>query len=119
VTAAGHMFYYCTALTSFTSKLDNLKTAEYMFSDCSSLTSFDVDISNVTDGHYMFNGCTSLTSFESNLTNLTNGRHMFSGCKLNAKSIQCIADNINDLKSKNKTGVIHIGYGADVTSSIL
>jgi hypothetical protein len=44
---------------------------------------------------------------------------MFGYCKLNTESIQYIADNINDLKSKNKTGVIHIGHAADVSSSVL
>lgn len=119
VTEAGRMFSSCMALESFTSKLDNLKHGEYMFNGCSALTSFDVDISNVTDGHYMFNGCTSLTYFESDLTSLTNGRYMFRDCKLDSESIQCIAENINDLASQNKTGVIHIGHADDVPSSIL
>jgi Fe-S cluster assembly ATPase SufC len=44
---------------------------------------------------------------------------MFRDCKLDAESIQCIADNINALKSQNKTGVIHIGHADDVPPSVL
>lgn len=112
------MFYCCTALTSFTSKLDNLKSAEYMFNDCSSLKLFYVDISNVTDGHYMFNGCTSLTSFVSDLQSLTNGMYMFKDCKLDEKSLQNISKTINDLKSKEKSGRIDIGLDESVSQSV-
>ena len=67
----------------------------------------------------MFNGCTSLTSFSSDLSSLEEGDYMFNGCSLDTASVQNIADTINDLKSQNMTGVIHIGHADDVPASIL
>ena len=47
----------------------------------------------------MFYACPNLITFEGDLSSLTNGYEMFDGCKLNAESLDCIADTINDVRS--------------------
>jgi hypothetical protein len=88
-----------------------------MFSDCDSLTSFSSDLPVLRIGRGMFFNCDNLASFNGDLSSLTEGDNMFWGCKLNAESIQYIADNINDLEGE--TSLIHIGHASDVLPSVL
>lgn len=78
------------------------------------LKSFAGDLSSLTDGRYMFYDCSELTSFTSELPSLTKGGDMFRGCKLDAESLEYIADSINDVSSLTISGadakVICIGY---------
>jgi len=80
LTSAESMFYNCGNLTSFTSDLSNLTIGQNMFGCCSQLTSFTSDLSSLTDGSSMFWGCNALTSFTSDLSSLTNGGSMFYNC---------------------------------------
>jgi hypothetical protein len=102
---------------SWTEHLPDLLNGTEMFNGCSNLTTFNADLSSLTDGARMFYDCDSLKTFNSDLSSLTEGDNMFWGCKLNAESIQYIADNINDLEGE--TSLIHIGHASDVLPSVL
>lgn len=47
----------------------------------------------------MFCHCENLTTCITDLSSLTSGQYMFSECKLDAESLECIADTINDVRS--------------------
>jgi hypothetical protein len=105
-------FYANTAsnLTSWVSDMPNFNNADGhagTFSGCTSLTTFIGDLSSLENGGSMFNDCTSLTTFIGDLSSLTNGESMFNGCKLDAESIECIAETLPTVTNKPR---IHIGY---------
>ena len=113
------MFSSCSNLTSFNSNLSGLTNGFCMFNYCSKLESFTADLSSLTYGYAMFFYCSELTSFSSDLSSLTDGSDMFNRCKLNPQSVMNIAISINDLASKNKTGVLHLGIGVTNDSSTI
>ena len=113
------MFSSCSNLTSFNSNLSSLTNGFCMFNYCSKLESFTADLSSLTYGYAMFYYCSELTSFSSDLSSLTDGSDMFKRCKLNPQSVMNIAISINDLASKNKTGVLHLGIGVTKDSSTI
>jgi hypothetical protein len=84
-----------------------------MFADCFNLESFCGDLSAVTDGSYMFNSCNALTSLCGDLSSLTNGVAMFDYCKLDAESLECIADTLPTVT----TGAIDIGYNCSAADA--
>lgn len=86
--------------------MPNLKYGYCMFANCSNLESFCGDLSSLTSGSYMFNSCNALTSFCGDLSSLTDGSAMFDGCKLDAESLECIADTLPTATG----GTIKIGY---------
>ena len=52
----------------------------------------------------MFQGCSNLEEFSAPLTSLVrNGYYMFHGCKLNAASVQYIAENLQDYQAPTKS----------------
>ena len=102
------LFYLNRNIVTFKSDLSSLTSGYIMFYNCENLTTFDADLSSLTNGDAMFCHCSSLTTFTSSLDSLTNGDGMFLNCKLNAASVQNIADTINTPKSK---GAIYIGIG--------
>ena len=74
-----------------------------MFNNCSSLTSFNSNLQSLTNARYMFQGCSNLEEFSAPLTSLVrNGYCMFSGCKLNAASVQHIAENLPEYQAPTK-----------------
>lgn len=97
---AYYMFSGCSSLTSFSTPLPKVTTANNMFQGCSSLTSFDSNLQSLTNARYMFSGCSNLESFSAPLTSLVrNAYGMFSGCKLNAASVQSIAENLPEYQA--------------------
>ena len=95
-----------TGLKSFVGDLSNLVNSSWgntdvdkTFYNSTALETFIGDLSSLTNGFCMFYGCRNLTSFISDLSSLTDGRSMFSWCKLDADSLECIADTINDVRS--------------------
>lgn len=91
--------------------MPRLEYAHGMFSN-TPLKSFAGDLSSLTDGSNMFAGCTVLTSFTSELPSLTNGSSMFYKCKLDAESLECIADTLPTVTGSPR---IEIGYGSLAT----
>ena len=61
----------------------------------------------------MFGNCHKLTSFTSDLSSLTNGNNMFNGCKLDAESLECIADTLPTATSAS----ISIGYNCSAADA--
>lgn len=55
----------------------------------------------------MFNYCYNLESFNSDLSSLTDGTEMFIGCKLDAESLECIADTLPTVTGSHE---MTIGY---------
>ena len=94
--------------------MPNLVGGGYMFDGCTALTSFCGDLSSLKDGGYMFRGCTALTSFCGDLSSLKEGGHMFGICKLDAESLECIADT---LPTVSDHPIIDIGYGSLATAA--
>lgn len=115
-------------LKSFIGDLSNLKTAkcgnnhdDKTFYSSSALELFIGDLSSLTDGYCMFYHCNKLNTFISDLSNLTNGQCMFEDCKLDAESLECIADTINDVRSwttsTEVTKQIDIGYNCSAADA--
>ena len=65
---------------------------------------------NLTCGIQMFNGCSALTSFCGDLSSLTIGNDMFYNCKLDAESLECIAETLPTVTADLTKGSITIGY---------
>lgn len=80
---------------TFDYDLSSLTCGWGMFWDCFNLSEFSSDLSSLTDGEMMFYNCSNLTTFSSGLPSLTNGEDMFNSCKLDAASVQNIAETIN------------------------
>jgi hypothetical protein len=93
--------------------MPNLKNGHYMFRANTALISFCGDLSSLTNGYGMFLESTKLTSFCGDLSSLTNGSAMFSGCKLDAESLECIADTLPTVT----TGAIDIGYNCSAADA--
>lgn len=72
------MFYNCSNLTSFTSKLISPETNK----------------SSLTNGFRMFSNCYKLAVFTSDLSSLTDGTSMFYRCALNGDSVYKILTTI-------------------------
>ena len=104
------MFDTCLTLTTFTSNLSSLTVGASMFQCCENLTSFTADLSSLTDGTSMFNNCFNLTTFTSDLSSLTDGYMMFDYCKLDAPSVQNIAQTINTVTNNP---YLYISIGRD------
>lgn len=97
------MFYGCSSLASFSTPLPKVTTANNMFQGCSSLASFDSNLQSLTNARFMFKGCSNLESFSAPLTSLVrNAYGMFQGCKLNATSVQYIAENLPEYQAPTK-----------------
>ena len=86
--------YPGSQLTTWIGDMPNLQSGYHMFSDCYNLETFCGDLSSMTEGNSMFMGCSKLTSFTSDLSSMTNAGGMFSGCKLDAESLECIAETL-------------------------
>jgi hypothetical protein len=103
---AKRTFYECSALELFIGDLSSLTDGNTMFANCSELKSFAGDLSSLTNGNSMFMNCYALTSFTSDLSSLENGSSMFNGCKLDAESLECIAETLPTVSGS----IIGIGY---------
>ena len=79
-----------------------------MFYNSLSLTSYCGDLSSLTNGQEMFSYCSKLESFCGDLSSLTDGTSMFHGCKLDAESLECIAETLPTIA--NNSSSISIGY---------
>lgn len=117
-----------TGLKSFVGDLSNLDNASFgssydtrTFYSSSALETFIGDLSSLTDGSGMFVDCTKLTTCITDLSSLTDGTDMFNGCKLDAESLDCIADTINDVRSLTAsaqvTKQIKIGYNCSAADA--
>lgn len=91
-----YMFNGISSITSFTSNLPNLITANNMFSN-TSLKAFNIDMPSLVFGSSMFINCRELDTFSSDLRSLITGSSMFAGCKLSPESISNIYNSINNL----------------------
>ena len=111
------MFQECRTLTLFSSDLHSLTNGTNMFYG-TRLTSFTSDLPSLTNGDHMFNHCTNLTSFTSDLSSLTNGSFMFYDCSLDTKSVEIIADTINDVRAlvQNATNTKRLSIGIGNTT---
>jgi hypothetical protein len=70
----------------------------------------------------MFSGFYNLTSFTSELSSLRSAYNMFKGCKLDAASIENIANTINDVSNltlNDTEGIIHIDNDPSVSTETL
>lgn len=85
-----------TQLTTWAGDMPNLKSGYNMFAERSNIESFCGDLSAMTNGSGMFSSCNNLKSFTSDLSSLMDGNGMFGGCNLDAESVECIADTINE-----------------------
>lgn len=94
--------------------MPNLKCGYYMFANCSKLESFCGDLSAMTEGEGMFMDCSNLTSFCGDLSSLTSCSGMFLNCKLDAESLECIADTLPTVTGSPTIG---IGYGSLATAA--
>ena len=88
-----------------------------MFYDCAKLTSFTSDLSSLTNGRNMFYDCAKLTSFTSDLSSLTNGRNMFTGCKLDADSLECIAETLPTVTGSHEIDISYNCSDADAQAA--
>ena len=94
--------------------MPNLQHGYYMFAGCAQLETFIGDLSSLTDGNCMFGNCTKLTSFTSDLSSLTSGGDMFNNCKLDAESLEYIADT---LPTVTDSPLIAIGYNCSAADA--
>ena len=76
------------------------------------LKSFVGDMPNLTSGTAMFKNCSQLTTFIGDLSSLESANEMFYGCKLDAESLEILADTLPTVTS----GTISIGYGSLATN---
>lgn len=82
----------------------------------SRMTDFSVELpQSLVDMSLFFEGCWHLENFSSSLQFLENGEGLFGSsasqsCNLSLASVQNIAETINDLAAKGKTGNITISY---------
>jgi hypothetical protein len=117
-----------TGLKSFVGDLSNLENASFgsswdnrTFYSSNALDTFIGDLSSLTNGECMFCHCYNLTTFISDLSSLTNGDNMFNYCKLDAESLECIADTINDVRSlttaNGVTKKINISYNCSAAAA--
>lgn len=110
-----------TGLKSFVGDLSNLENASWgnspdsrTFYDSSAFETFIGDLSSLTDGSGMFYNCAKLTTCITDLSSLSNGEIMFSGCKLDAESLECIADTLPTVTGSHS---IDIGYGCSAADA--
>lgn len=73
------------------------------------------DLSNMTNGTAMFKNCTELTTFIGDLSSLETADEMFYGCKLDAESLEILADTLPTASSLS--AAISIGYGSLASES--
>ena len=108
-------------LTTWSSDMPNLTNGESMFENCTNLATFCGDLSSMTNGYHMFYLDTALTSFCGDLSSLTSAGGMFTDCKLDAESLEYIADTINDVRSLTSstqvTKLINIGYNCSAADA--
>lgn len=100
--------------TSFSQDITSLIDGAFMFERCFNLINFTSKTPNLEQATMMFAESNKLTRFDGNLQSLINGNAMFRRCRLDLMSVQNIADTINDLASKGKSGIITIGMAADI-----
>lgn len=100
--------------TSISGKLPNTLVSGSIWAK--ELTDFNVDLPpSLVNMDYFFQFSINLENFTSSLQYIESGNGLFgsstsNACKLSLASIQNVADTINDLASKGKTGNITIGY---------
>lgn len=95
--SAQRMFQGCTNLAKVDTNLDSLLFSYYAFANCEALTSFDIPLPKIVAATSMFSGCTNLTSFSSDLSALKVGNNMFSGCS----SLTSFSGDLSSLVSAN------------------
>lgn len=100
--------------TSFSQDITSLINGTFMFERCFNLINFTSKTPNLEQAMMMFAESNKLTRFDGNLQSLINGNAMFRRCRLDLMSVQNIADTINDLSSKGKSGNITIGMSAGI-----
>lgn len=110
-----------TNLQYWIADIPNVVNGSKMFEGCTQLATFCGDLSSLTNGYHMFYSDTALTSFCGDLSGLTGGGGMFSYCKLDAESLECIADTINDVRSLTTstqvTKLINISYNCSAADA--
>ena len=104
-----------TQLTTWVGDMPNLQSGYNMFSASAEIETFCGDLSSMTIGSSMFYNCAKLTSFTSDLSSLTNGSSMFYNCKLDAESLECIAETLPKVTS----GTIDIGASTNATDEVI
>lgn len=112
---SGSNMFISTSVETWVDDLSNMTNGNHMFYECSALTSFCGDLSSLTDGSGMFGGCTKLTTCITDLSSLTDGVSMFNGCTLDAESLECIADTLPTVTS----GTIDIGADTNATEEVI
>lgn len=114
VTTMGHMFKFCSSLTSLDLKglkTDNVTYMGGMFSGCRSLTSLDLsgfNTDNVTNMYGMFENCEKLTSLDLSgfkTDNVTSMSYMFMFCRSLTRL------NLSGFKTDNVTRMEYMFYG--------
>lgn len=107
------------SLTTWVGDMPNLVNGQGMFDSCTHLTTFCGDLSSLTNGYNMFYQDTALTSFCGDLSSLTDGNQMFLSCKLDAESLECIVDTINDVRSLTTSNEVtkHISIGYNCSAA--
>ena len=103
-----------TQLTTWVGDMPNLQSGYSMFANSNNLESFCGDLSAMTTGTNMFLGCSKLTSFCGDLSSLKVGLAMFDDCKLDAESLECIAETLPTVTGNPS---IDIGYGSLATAA--
>ena len=93
---ATDMFAYKTI------RYDIFKTAT--FYECA-LTSFSTEVPLLATADRMFYRCSKLTSFSSAVPSLTSATDMFTGCRLNTASVKNIAETINTVEDSPTIGI--------------
>ena len=106
-----------TQLTTWVGDMPNLQSGYNMFSASAEIETFCGDLSSMTNGSSMFYNCAKLTSFTSDLSSLTNGRNMFTGCKLDADSLECIAETLPTVTGSHEIDISYNCSDADAQAA--